>query len=234
MKRLSHLIKYCTCLLAILLWPSFSHADDFPEKPNPPRLVNDLAQTMSADQVHLLEMKLRAFNDSTSNQVAIVTIKSIGTYEIADYSFKLGNKWGIGSSKNNGVLIIAAMQEHKIWIAVGRGLEGALPDITAGQIVNREIKPLFREEKYYEGFDRATNAIIAATRGEYKADPKGDNDSGFPLRIILIVIVIIVVLLIISKGGRGGGGRYIGRRGSGDFGGFGGGFLTGSIFGSSG
>lgn len=233
MNRRTSMIRYCILFLWLLV-PIISRADDFPPPPNPPRMVVDLAHVMSQDQVDALEAKVRRFRDSTSNEIAIVTVKNIGNYEIADYTFKLGNKWGVGSTKNNGVIIVAAIDNHRITIASGRGLEGALPDITAGQIIDREIKPLFREEKYYEGFDRATNAIIAATRGEYKADPKGDNDSGFFPRILLIVIVVIVVLIILSKGGRGGGGRYIGRRGSGDFGGFGGGFLTGSIFGSGG
>lgn len=221
------MIRYCSILL-LLCWSVVCRADDFPAKPNPPLLVNDLAGTMSRDQVQLLEMKLKAFNDSTSNQVVIVTVGSVGNYEIADYSFKLGNKWGIGTSKNNGVLILAALNDHKIWIAVGRGLEGALPDITAGQIINREIKPLFREEKYYEGFDRATNAIIAATRGEYKADPRQRTGEPSMGGVLLIVAIVLIVVYLISRGGGGRGGRYISRRGGDDFGG---GFLAGSLFG---
>lgn len=230
MTRLSSLIKYCV-LLVLLLCPLQSFADDFPPLPNPPRLVNDLAHMMSPDQQQLLETKLREFNNTTSNQVAIVTIKSIGNYEITDYAFKLGRKWGIGTSKNNGVLIIAALNEHKMTIAVGRGLEGALPDITAGQIINREMKPLFRENKYYEGFDRATNAVIAATKGEYKADPKDKNSSGTFIPIFFIALGLIMLFAFVRS--RRQGGRYISRRGYDDFGG-GGVFWGGTGWGSSG
>jgi uncharacterized protein len=228
MSRLQHFLLCCCSVIAFILIPLAGYADDFPAKPNPPRLVNDLANSMSADEVALLEQKLKAFSDSTSNQVTIVTIKSLGSYEVADYTTQLGNKWGIGTKKNNGVLILAAIEDHRVNISVGKGLEGALPDITAGQIINREMRPYFRENHYYQGFDAAVNAIMAATRGEYKAEPK--SNQGLPLgNMIVVIIIVLVVLFIISRNGGGGGGRYISGRGSG---GFGGGFLAGSIFGS--
>ena len=78
---------------------AFAQRDaDFPPAPQPPRLVNDLAGVMSPDEVHLLERKALAFSDSTSNQITIVTIKSIGEYEVSDYATRLGNKWGIGTA----------------------------------------------------------------------------------------------------------------------------------------
>ena len=226
--RLTLILRNYLLILLVLL-PSFSFADDFPDKPVPPRLVNDLAHVMSADEVMLLERKLKAFSDSTTNQVSIVTIQSLGNYEVADYATQLGNRWGIGKKqRNNGVLILVAMQEHRMTIVVGRGLEGALPDITAGQIINREMKPSFRENNYYRGLDRATSAIMAATRGEYKADEASGDGSFIPVAIV-IGIFIFIIIFIISRRGGGGGGRYISRRGFDDFGG---GFMTGSIFGS--
>lgn len=227
--RLLLTIRSCALLLATFL-PLLSLADDFPPRPSPPRLVNDLAGVMSRDEAGLLEQKLVAFSDSTSNQITVVTIRSIGSYEIGDYTTQLGNKWGVGTKEHsNGVIVLAAMNEHKLWIAVGRGLEGALPDITARHIIDNEIKPYFREEKYYQGLDRATNAIIAATRGEYKADRNQDGGGASVVLAIFIVFIIFVVIIIISKRGGGGrGGRYISRGGYGDFGG---GFLGGSIFG---
>src|ERR1043166_5308518 len=83
-------------LLVLLLLPRWSRADDFPPKPNPPRLVNDFAHVLSDDEMSLLERKLNAFSDSTSNQITIVTITSLGEYEISDYATELGNRWGIG------------------------------------------------------------------------------------------------------------------------------------------
>jgi uncharacterized protein len=95
-------------------------AQTFPQRPNPPKLVNDFAAVMSANEVSALEIKLVAFNDSNSTQIAIVTLKSIGEYDIAEYAFELGEKWGIGQKgKNNGILILIAPAERKVFIATG-------------------------------------------------------------------------------------------------------------------
>ena len=100
-------------------------AQDFPAVPNPPRLVTDFTSTLSATEVGQLEQKLVAYSDSTSTQVSIVLLHSVGPYDIADYAFQLGEKWGIGGKgKDNGILILAAMEDRKIFIATGRGMEG--------------------------------------------------------------------------------------------------------------
>ena len=89
-------------------------------KPNPPRLVNDAANVLSPQEVAALEHKLVALDDSSSNQIAIVLIKTLGDYAIEDYAVKLFREWGIGNKKtNNGVLIIAAIDDRKVWIEVG-------------------------------------------------------------------------------------------------------------------
>ncbi len=97
-----------------------------------------------------------ALDDSTSNQIAIVLIKTLNDYPIEDYSVKLFRSWGIGNKKtNNGVLIIAAIDDHKVRIEVGYGLEGAIPDITANSIIEDDIVPAFKEENYYQGLNAA-------------------------------------------------------------------------------
>jgi len=191
---------------------------EFPPRPSPERLVNDLAGTMSAEEVAQLEAKLVAFDDSTSNQVAIVTIQTLGSYEIAPYTTDLFNRWHIGSKKHeNGVLILAAMQDHKMWITTGLGLEGALPDILVGQIIREQMVPSFKQGNYYEGFDKTVDAIIQATHGEYKADPKqqGKNGGGF-FTAILVIIIVFVIIIFVARGGGGNNGRgggYMGGRG---------------------
>src|SRR5882757_433498 len=121
-------------------------------KPNPPRLVNDAAGVLSPEQVEILEHKLVALDDSSSNQIAVVLIKTLGDYAIEDYATKLFREWGIGNKKtNNGVLIIAAIDDRKVWIEVGYGLEGAIPDITANHIIENDLTPNFRSNDYYEG-----------------------------------------------------------------------------------
>ena len=217
------LVRTC-CLVAMVSLPVFSFADDFPPKPSPPRLVNDLAHVMSADEANLLEQKLQAFRDSTSNAISIVTITSIGNYEVADYATKLGNLWGIGTKEhNNGVIVLVAVKDHRMNISVGKGLEGALPDITAGEIIENQMKPSFRENNYYQGLDHGTNAIIAATRGEYKGSGKSKDGGGIPAGIIILGIIIVII--VITRRG-GGGGNYMSRGGSG---GFGSGFILGSL-----
>lgn len=186
-------------------------------KPNPARLVNDAANVLSPEQVEILEQKLVALDDSTSNQIAVVLIKTLGDYAIEDYAVKLFREWGIGNKKtNNGVLIIAAIDDRKVWIEVGYGLEGAIPDVTASSIYRNEIVPEFRKQNYYRGIDNAINALTKAAVGEYKVkkERKGNNGKGGG-SIITFVIILFVIIMILGRSGRGGGGRG-GRGGLGD------------------
>lgn len=209
---------------------------ELPVKPNPPKLVVDYTNTLSADQTYALEQKLVAFDDSTSSQISVVIIESTGDRDIADFAFALGRAWGIGNKEfNNGILVLVAKNDRKIFIATGYGLEGALPDALAKQIIANEIRPNFKENDFYRGLDEGTNAIIQAIIGEYKA-PDGyhqKDEKGVPG--IVIVIIVIIIISILRRGG-GGGGHYNRRgyhRGSGMWlfpgaGGFGGGFGGGS------
>src|ERR1700730_3438764 len=150
-------------------------AQDVPAPPNPPRLVNDFAHVMTADQVEELENKLVAYDDSTSIQIAIVTVPTTGDYAIDDYALKILRDWKVGNKKtNNGIVILAAIQDRKVYIATGYGMEGSVPDATAKEIVDNEIVPNFKQQNYYRGFDVAVDAIIKASRGEYTA-PSGYN-----------------------------------------------------------
>src|ERR1700709_2314625 len=131
-----------------------SVAQNIPAAPNPPRLVNDFAHVMTADQVEELESKLVSYDDTTSIQIAIVTIPTTGDYDIADYALKILRDWKIGNKKtNNGIIVLAAIQDHKVYIATGYGMEGVLPDITSKQIIEDEVVPNFKQENYYRGFD---------------------------------------------------------------------------------
>jgi len=208
----------CLAVLFVFLQLNVFAADkDYPDKPNPPRLVNDLANTMSADQQAQLEAKLEEFSRATSNQITIVTIKSLGDYDVSDYAIALGNKWGVGKAgKNNGVMVLASIDEHKINISPGKGLEGALTDAMCGRIIRNEMAPSFRQGDYFGGFSKAADAIIAATKGEYKGDP--DNAGGH-IPVVAIIFIIIFIIWAISKmrGGGGGGGSYMSGRGFGPF-----------------
>ena len=190
-----------------------SSAQTFPEKPN--TLVNDYTNTLSADQVSQLEHKLVAFDDSTSTQIAVVIIKSLEGNDIADYASRLGEKWGVGrDKKNNGVMLLVALDDRKVTIQTGYGVEGALPDAIARRIIENEIKPGFKSGDYYAGLDRGTDAIISYTKGEYKnEDPKkAAGKKGIPFGLIFIIIIVIIIS--ISRKGGGGGASVIGGGGS--------------------
>jgi uncharacterized protein len=185
-----------------------------PPKPNPPRLVNDYTNTLTQEQKDHLENKLVAYDDSTSNQVAVVIISSTNDYPIEDVALSILRTWGVGGQKekSNGIVLLVAKEDRKIRIEVGYGLEGAIPDITAKSIIDNEIKPNFKEENYYRGLDEATDAIIKAAAGEYKA-PQGYGKSKTPGagKIFFTVLLVFILLSIFGRNNRGGG--YASRRG---------------------
>ena len=204
-------------LILIAIAPVFAFAQNFPPKPNPPKLVNDLADVLSPDQEVMLERKLVAYDDSTSNQVAILTIRTLDGYPIEEYALKIFRDWQIGNKNtNNGVLILAVIDDRQVRIEVGYGLEGAIPDITANQIIRNDIAPSFRSEDYYEGFDKASQSIIQAAAGEYKAPEGYRNREGKPGKgiggMLLAFIIVIFILSSINRRG-GGGGGFMSRRG---------------------
>lgn len=195
-----------------------------PPRPSPPRLVNDLADALTALEEQALEQKLVAYDDSTSTQIAVVTMPTTGDYPIEDVALQILRTWGVGSKgKDNGIVILAAIQDRKIWIATGYGMEGAVPDITAKNIIESDIVPQFRQGNYYRGFDHATTSIMQAAAGEYTAPEgyadRGGNGGGGPSFGKLILAVIIIWFLLGMFGGRGGGGGMMSRRGYRRFGG---------------
>jgi uncharacterized protein len=170
-------------------------------------LVNDFAGVLSAEQQSSLENKLVAFNKETSNQIVVVTVASLGDYEPAAFSFKLGNKWGIGREKlRNGILILikvkTSAEKGRAFIATGRGLEGAIPDATCFAIVNKEMIPKFKENDYYGGIDAATNVLMGLAKGEfnYSSYSKKSDDNQTYIIIALIVIGFFVLINFRRKG----------------------------------
>jgi len=180
-----------------------AYTQDIPERPVPPRLVNDFTGVLSRQEVAALENKLVAFSDSTSTQIAIVSVTSLGSYDIIDYAQRLGEKWGIGQKQlNNGILIVVKPKTSdsggEVTIVQGYGLEGAIPDITCVQIIDNEILPAFRQDDYFGGLDAATNTLMALARGEYSASeygsrPKKKSGGDFPSGIVIFIIIIIIL-----------------------------------------
>jgi uncharacterized protein len=198
--------------------------DVLPAKPNPPRLVNDFAGILTPEQEEALERKLIAYDDSTSNQIAVVTLPTLidkkgVEYEDEEVALKILREWGVGQkNRNNGIVILVVKNERKIRIEVGYGLEGAVPDITANTIIESDITPNFKAGNFYRGLDEATTSIIQAAAGEYKA-PEGyanrGNKGGISLgKIIVGIIILFVILGMFGGGGGNRGGGYMSRRGS--------------------
>lgn len=211
--------RYLLPLLLVLTQSLSAQIEKYiPPAPKPPRLVNDFTGTLSADQVQALEQKLKTYDDTTSNQVAVVIIPTTGDYDIGDVATKLGRAWGVGNKKNdNGVVLLVAKDDRKLFIAPGYGLEGAIPDITAKHIIEEQILPNFREKDFYRGIDYGTDAIMKAAAGEYEVPEgyanRGKDDGGDIIGVVVLLIVIVIVILSIANRGGGGGGSFMSRRG---------------------
>jgi uncharacterized protein len=195
--------------IVFLLWSSLAFAQDIPEKPNPPRLVNDfVGGLLSESEIAALENKLVAYHDSTSTQIVVVIVNSTQPNDIADYALQLGRKWGVGQEgKNNGIVLLWAPEDRKVTIQTGYGMEGALPDIYAKRIISNIITPNFKEAQYYQGLDGAISAIINYAKGEHKADPR--QEEGIPMGMVVLVVFLLVLFVVLSSkngGNRGGGG----------------------------
>ena len=192
-----------------------------PPRPTPPKLVNDFTNILTSAQVQALEAKLVAYDDSTSNQVAVVIIPTLGDYSPEEVGLEIIRTWGVGNKNtNNGIVILVAKNDRKVRIEVGYGLEGAIPDITAKSIIDNEITPNFKEGNFYRGLDEAADAIAMAAAGEYKAPQNyGSQKKKDGLKTWMIVAIVIFIIISSVVGGTGGG-TYVSRGG---FGGWSGG-----------
>ena len=253
--------KYILVLLC-LMTAVLSYA--IPSRPDPQRLVNDLAQVFTSDQVSRLENTLVAFDDSTSNQIVVVTVKDLEGYDPSEYATRIGLDWGVGSEQfNNGIVLLVKPKTYdsagQVFIAVGYGLEGAIPDAYAKRIIENELIPNFRLNDYYAGVEAACDVLMKLASGEI-SEPRGEEEDDALLEIIatLLFIGLLIFIFIIavgqnddnghsSGGGRRtiyvgpiitsgrsyGGGSSFGGGLSGGFGGFGGGSFGGGGAGGS-
>ncbi len=169
-------------------------------------LVNDLAGVLQRQEVVRLGQKLRAYALETSTQIAVVTENSLQGEDAFDYSINLAQNWGIGGEQDNGILIYIAIQDRKIAIQTGYGTEGFLPDAMANRIITNIMQPAFRAGRYYEGLDKATQAIMDLGQGEYTNDnPSGRRKATGGIPVFFILLGMIIIMIIIAKlfGGNG-------------------------------
>ena len=214
----------------------------FPDRIN--KQVNDWADLLSSSQERQLEQALLQYEGESSNQIVVATLSSLEGENLEDVSLQMFETWNLGQKgRDNGVLLAIFKQERKIRIEVGYGLEGVLPDITAGQIIRNDITPYFKQERWYEGVVAGLQGIILATQGEYQGSGVRRTQKGQEKGNIFSLIFPIVIFLLLGRGRMGGlGGFFLGsmlgsamgggRHGGGGFGG--GGFSGGGGFGGGG
>jgi uncharacterized protein len=204
-------------LLGVLCAAKAPAAEVIP--PKPAGYFNDYANVVSQEKAVALNEKLAQFERDTSNQVVVAVFRKMESdSSIEDYAQRIAQAWGVGQkgqSGGNGVVLLVFIDDRKISIQVGYGLEGALPDITAFDIRSRHITPRFRTGDYAGGLEEGIDLICKAIKGEYKGSggtlaerrkPEGAGGLG-PLGFI---IMLIIILLIIRMGRRRGGYGYTG------------------------
>ena len=155
-------------IVLFLLLGGYVYSQNIPEKPDPPRLVNDFANVLSPQQVAQFEGELSAFARQTSTQIVVVTVPSLDGYDVSDYAFRLGEKWGVGQGdRDNGVVVLfkpkTNEEKGQVFVAVGYGLEGIIPDVVANRdIVQNEMIPRFKMGDTYGGLYNGTKVVITS------------------------------------------------------------------------
>lgn len=234
-------------LSAVLIFAIPEISSAIPSRPSPPRLVNDLAGLMTAGQAETLERTLVAFDDTTSNQIAVVTTPDLEGYDIAEYATRIGLDWQVGSERfDNGIVMVVkpktADSRGQVFIAIGYGLEGAIPDAYASRIIDQVIIPHFMENDYAGGIAAGCDILMKLASGEISELREEEEDEMLIVFIVFFLIIAFVIIVAISaaddnnrNGGRGGHGPIIITGGSG-FGGWGssGGSFGGGSFGGFG
>lgn len=237
MKKLIHFIF----VVAVLFSGISLHAQpQIPEKGD--GYVNNYSQAypdfFSASEEESLEQKLADFETETSTQIVVIVVDDLGGYDANAFATEVGHKWGVGQGKfDNGVVVLikptGGEGERDAYIAVGYGLEGAIPDIVATQITDNEMIPAFQEGNFYAGVDAATDRLIEFAKGEITEPEYAKSNKKGGMRPWMWILLIVLLIMIMRGIMKGGGGGTIGRGGF-YGGGFGGGFGGGSSWGGGG
>ena len=223
------------------------------ERPSPERLYNNLSvefpEFLNGEESARIERLLDVFSDKTSNQICIVIIDDLNGMEAAEYATKLGTSWGVGSKNfNNGVVILikpsGGTGGRDLFIAIGYGLEGAIPDLATKRIRENEMQPSLKAGNNFEALQNGLEKLMALAKGEINSNEyvKQDKINSSWLKIIIVIIIVIIALFRMfgnggggytyNSGGRrnwsgGGFGGFSGGSSGGGFGGFGGGSFGG-------
>ena len=197
--------------VAVLLLTAFT-VSAIPSRPVPQRLVNDYADIFSWDQEARLERTLVAFDDTTSNQITVVTVNDLEGYEASEYATRIGLEWQVGSAGfNNGVVVLVKPKTDdsygEVFIAVGYGLEGAIPDAYAKRIIENDMIPFFQEDDYFGGVSEACVTLMKLASGEISEPDDSEDDALAAVMGFVFMIVFVIIIIAIVNGGKKGGGR---------------------------
>ena len=190
--------KFATLFLLLFVL-STCHAQLIPSRPSPPRLVNDFTNTLTASQVNSLEYKLRNYNDTTSTQIAVVFVNDLQGTTAADFAYQLGEKWGVGTKENNGIVILVKPKNEtkgEVFISVGYGLEQYVPDALAKRIIENQMIPAFKYNDYYGGVNNAIDSIIKLASGGFSSDKSTEEDSELAALIFILIGMAAMILYI--------------------------------------
>ncbi|MCO6500448.1 MAG: TPM domain-containing protein [Vicingus serpentipes] len=191
-----------TILLFLTVFGITNAQDCLLDKKPVQNLVQDYADVLSDVEEQGLRNALNRFNDTTSTQILVVTVNDLCGYDKAEFTYTLGEKWGVGQKgKNNGIVVMVKPHGGKgqrhVFIAPGYGLEGVLPDAIAKRIVENEMIPRFKENDFYGGIANGVAAIISITSGEYTADDyvkKVTYEKYIPFLFILFIFILIMIV----------------------------------------
>src|SRR6056300_733072 len=206
-----HKLKNTTFFLSFLFCLCFTQITkaqfDIPKIPEQQTSVYDYIKLLSSSEKNTLENKLIKYSDTTSTQIVIAIISSSNGENIGLLTPRWAQKWGIGQAKeDNGVFILLAKDDRKIWISPGYGVEDRLTAGIVGEITRNVIIPEFKKNDYYQGLNNGVDAIFEVLTGAYQGTRKANDSNSFPPKLIFILIVIFIfILLSISKNKRGGG-----------------------------
>lgn len=186
-------------VLAVLgAWPQPLGAQVGLSAPSVPALtgrVVDRAELLSDATETVLTQRLADHEAETSNQVAVLTIPSLGGQPIEAYSLNVARTWALGQAgDDNGVLLLIAHDDHAMRIEVGYGLEGALPDVVASRIIRHELRPAFRAGDFDGGVEAGVTAILEALEGTYEATSSTTSSEEMPLFARLIFGLMFVLM----------------------------------------
>ena len=217
-----------------------SPADAIPERPNPPRLVNDYTGILTPEQVASMENRCEDFSRKTSNQIAVVIVPTLYGFDKEEYARTIGKTWDVGQQKYlNGIVLLVkpkvGNESGEVFISTGSGLEGVLTDAICERIIQLRLIPAFKENDYYDGINDALSLIFPLAAGEISSDEFSGDDEEDPGGIVMLIFIALFFgFVIAAKIYEHKHGRHIGHGGGINSGGFIGPFFGGFCGGSGG